>query len=81
MTDRIPEALPVEIEGAVEFTEPRSSLVQTAVAIGLVLGLIVALVGVVLLAYEDRETPEALSVALGGIVGSLGTLLLPRRSA
>ena len=73
--------VPVEILDPVEIHESAPGLVATAVAIGLVVGLIVALVGVVLLAYVDRETPEALSVALGGIVGSLGTLLLPRRSA
>lgn len=79
MSDTTP-AVPVEILDPVEIHESAPGLVATAVAIGLVVGLIVALVGVVLLAYVDRETPEALSVALGGIVGALGALLVPRRS-
>lgn len=80
MSDPNPAAVPVEITDTVELAEAPPSLVQTIVSIGLVLGLLVGLTGVVLLAYVDRETPEALSVALGGVVGSLGTLLLPRRS-
>ena len=50
---------------------------RVIVALGLIGVLAVA--GMIVLSYADRTAPDALDVALGAVVGALGSVLVGRR--
>ena len=63
-------------------TEPPptpSDVLLSRVIIGLIALGVLAVVGIIVLAYVDKTAPDALDVALGAVVGALGSVLVGRR--